>query len=229
MTDSFGARLRRERERRKIDLADVAARTKIKASLFAALERNDASQWPTGLFRRSFMRAYAEAIGLDPQATVREFLEHFPDPADPPAERRPVAAATESEAGESASGVRLTLAEAGMPFQGGRFLNDARRRWAAVAWDTGALFAVALTLFVVVNRFWMPFGVVALCYYVGGILFLGNSPGVFLFAPKMADAASPTEPARAARPRVTEPGRVRHPESARNPFRSARRSRTTRT
>src|SRR5436190_22613361 len=94
MTDSFGARLRRERERRNIDVVDVAARTKVKACLFEALERDDVSQWPAGVFRRSFIRGYAEAIGLDPKATLREFLEHYHDPADPSAERLQAAAVT---------------------------------------------------------------------------------------------------------------------------------------
>jgi cytoskeletal protein RodZ len=93
MTDSFGARLRRERERRQITLPDIAARTKIKASLFEEIERNDASHWPTGIFRRSFMRAYADAVGLDAEATVREFLERFPDPAAPPPIEPPKTAA----------------------------------------------------------------------------------------------------------------------------------------
>lgn len=79
MNDSFGARLRRQRERQHITLAQIAASTKIKASLFEELERNDVSRWPSGIFRRSFMRAYAEAIGLDPDATGREFAEHFPE------------------------------------------------------------------------------------------------------------------------------------------------------
>src|SRR5262245_38659137 len=93
MTDSFGARLRRERERRQIALADIASRTKIKASLFEALERDDASQWPSGIFRRSFLRAYAEAVGLDVDDTLREFLQRFPDPgADEHAVAVPAAA-----------------------------------------------------------------------------------------------------------------------------------------
>src|SRR5215218_8945231 len=85
MTESFGARLRHERERRQISLSQIAERTKIRASLFEALERDDASHWPSGIFRRSFMRAYAESLGLDADLTVREFLERFPDPAAPAA------------------------------------------------------------------------------------------------------------------------------------------------
>ena len=56
MTDSFGTRLRHAREQQHISIADIAARTKIKASLFEELERDDASRWPSGIFRRSFMR-----------------------------------------------------------------------------------------------------------------------------------------------------------------------------
>ena len=82
--DSFGARLRRERERRHITLAQIADTTKIKASLFQGLERDDVSRWPGGIFRRSFVRAYARAIGLDPEQTCREFVERFPEPGDVP-------------------------------------------------------------------------------------------------------------------------------------------------
>ena len=82
MDPSFGARLRARREQQQVALADIAEQTKIKASLLAALERDDVSQWPSGIFRRSYVRTYARAIGLEPDAVVREFLEHHPDPAD---------------------------------------------------------------------------------------------------------------------------------------------------
>jgi hypothetical protein len=83
MSDSFGARLRRQREARGIDLVAVAEQTKIKVSLFDSLERDDVSQWPTGIFRRAFIRSYAHAIGLDEAETVREFLECHPEPVEP--------------------------------------------------------------------------------------------------------------------------------------------------
>jgi hypothetical protein len=83
MSDSFGARLRRQREARGIDLVAVAEQTKIKVSLFDSLERDDVSQWPTGIFRRAFIRSYAHAVGLDEAETVREFLECHPEPAEP--------------------------------------------------------------------------------------------------------------------------------------------------
>ena len=83
MTDeSFGAGLRRERERRQIALSSIAANTKIGLGLLQALERDDLSRWPSGIFRRAFIRAYAEAAGLDPVAITQEFLERFPDETD---------------------------------------------------------------------------------------------------------------------------------------------------
>ena len=70
MECSFGTRLRSQREQQQIPLADIAERTKIKLSLLEALERGDVSLWPTGIFRRSFVRAYAQAIGLDADAVL---------------------------------------------------------------------------------------------------------------------------------------------------------------
>ncbi len=75
--DDFGPALRRMRERRGITLEAIAEATKISATLFASMERNDFSRWPDGLFRRSFLRAYAEAIGADAERTVNEYLRLF--------------------------------------------------------------------------------------------------------------------------------------------------------
>jgi cytoskeletal protein RodZ len=79
MAESFGARLRQQRERQQIALASIAEQTKISLSLLEGLERDDLLRWPTGIFRRAFVRAYAQAIGVDPDSVVREFLEVHPD------------------------------------------------------------------------------------------------------------------------------------------------------
>jgi transcriptional regulator with XRE-family HTH domain len=82
MAESFGARLRQRREQQQITLSTIAEQTKIKQSLLESLERDDVSHWPSGIFRRAFIRAYAHAIGLAPDVVVREFLEIYPDPAE---------------------------------------------------------------------------------------------------------------------------------------------------
>jgi Helix-turn-helix domain len=82
MEDSFGARLRLQRERQQVPLATIADRTKIKMALLEGLERDDVSHWPAGIFRRSYIRAYAQAVGLEPDPVVREFLSRHPDPVE---------------------------------------------------------------------------------------------------------------------------------------------------
>jgi transcriptional regulator with XRE-family HTH domain len=82
MPETLGARLRQRREERGIALAGIAQQTKIKESLLDALENDDVSQWPSSLYRRAFVRAYARAIELDPEAVVQEFLQVHPDPPE---------------------------------------------------------------------------------------------------------------------------------------------------
>lgn len=81
---AFGERLRRQRERQQVTLAEIAETTKVAASLFAGLERGDCSRWPGGFYSRSFIRGYAEAVELDPAETAAEFAEYY-DAADAPA------------------------------------------------------------------------------------------------------------------------------------------------
>lgn len=74
----FGTRMKRAREARGISLRQIATATKISVGALEALERNDISRLPGGIFSRAFVRSYALEIGLDPEETVREFIEQFP-------------------------------------------------------------------------------------------------------------------------------------------------------
>jgi len=79
---AFGDRLRRQRQRKNLSLTEIAATTKVGASHYAALEKGDCSHWPGGVYNRAFIRAYAQAVGLDPDETAAEFAEcHEPPPA----------------------------------------------------------------------------------------------------------------------------------------------------
>ena len=74
----FGKKLREARERRGITLREIADTTKISVSALEALERNDISRLPGGIFSRAFVRSYALEVGLDPEETIREFLAQCP-------------------------------------------------------------------------------------------------------------------------------------------------------
>ena len=74
-TGDFGAKLRQARERKGMSLRQIASATKIPVATLEALERNDVSRLPGGIFSRGFVRSYAAEIGLDPQETIEEFIQ----------------------------------------------------------------------------------------------------------------------------------------------------------
>ena len=76
--DTFGPRLRRERERRGISLDAIVTRTNVSLELWKGFESNDLSRWPTRRYARSFVREYARTVGLDPNEVVDDFCRLFP-------------------------------------------------------------------------------------------------------------------------------------------------------
>lgn len=75
--DTIGERLQHARKRAGLSIADVSARTKIRATLLEAIEREDFGRLPPGLLTRGFLRAYAREVDLDPDAVVRQFQAEF--------------------------------------------------------------------------------------------------------------------------------------------------------
>src|SRR5713226_2909714 len=77
-SSDFGRKLRAAREGSGITLRQIATSTKISVSALEALERNDISRLPGGIFSRGFVRSYAAEVGLDPEETVQDFIAEFP-------------------------------------------------------------------------------------------------------------------------------------------------------
>src|SRR5437899_2594350 len=96
MSSGFGGALREARERRGVSLRQIANATKISVAALEALERNDISKLPGGIFSRAFVRSYAMEVGLDPEETVREFLDRF-NREPPPSAKALTAALPEQE------------------------------------------------------------------------------------------------------------------------------------
>lgn len=185
---SFGGRLRAERERRQISIASIADKTKILGALLEGLENNDVSRWPaTGFYRRAFIRAYAVAIGLDPDPVVREFVERFPEAEEPTLPAPQEADAAASAIAGNHPLLRLTLADTGHFFAAGPVLRSILPRLRAVALDAFVLGVIGLSLFVFLGTLWAPLTVAVAVYYFGSILILGNTPGVCLFAKSKSD------------------------------------------
>jgi hypothetical protein len=62
---------------RQISLDAISEATRIPVNLLAGLECNDLTDWPEGLFARAYVRQYAIAIRVDPDATIDEFCRWF--------------------------------------------------------------------------------------------------------------------------------------------------------
>jgi transcriptional regulator with XRE-family HTH domain len=82
MTDTFGARLRAQREQRQVSLKAISAKLKIRATLLEQLENDRVTFWPKGIFGRAYLRDYAREIGMEPESVVREFFVRYPEVLD---------------------------------------------------------------------------------------------------------------------------------------------------
>lgn len=74
----FGSRMKRLREERGVSLRHIADVTKLSVGALEALERNDISRLPGGIYSRGFVRSYAVEIGVDAEQAVRDFIVQFP-------------------------------------------------------------------------------------------------------------------------------------------------------
>jgi cytoskeleton protein RodZ len=106
----FGAMLRHAREERGVSLQAIAQATKISLLTLEALERNDISHLPGGIFTRAFVRGYAGEVGLDPEETVRQFNASFPAERGSAAEPQPRSAPRRE--------VRIDLGTGAAPYVG---------------------------------------------------------------------------------------------------------------
>ncbi len=77
----IGETLREARMRRRIDMADVEAATKIRAKYLRALESEEWELLPGPTFVKTFLRTYAEYLELDARLLVEEYKQRFERPA----------------------------------------------------------------------------------------------------------------------------------------------------
>jgi Helix-turn-helix domain len=78
----IGETLRDARMRARIDVSEIEAKTKIRAKYLRALENEEWSLLPGPTFVKSFLRTYAQALGLDGKALVEEYRLSHEDPTE---------------------------------------------------------------------------------------------------------------------------------------------------
>lgn len=155
--DAFCQQLKCAREASGMTLEAISEASKIQTSLLAGLERGDLSRWPTGIYRRSFVREYAAAIRLlQPDQVVRDFVRLFPDDVAIPA-----TSFGSSLLHDGPGANRLVLA-----MDSGWLIVPTRNGTLAAILDLLLVLLVGRVGFsLVAGNYWAVIGVVALIYY----------------------------------------------------------------
>jgi hypothetical protein len=78
----IGSLLRETRIRQKIDITTVEDATKIRAKYLRALENEEWRVLPGPTYVKTFLRTYAQFLGLDPHLLVDEYSARFEEPED---------------------------------------------------------------------------------------------------------------------------------------------------
>jgi cytoskeleton protein RodZ len=77
----IGEMLREARMRRRIDMTEVESATKIRGKYLRALENEEWDLLPGPTFVKTFLRTYAEYLGLDPRLLVEEYRQRYERPS----------------------------------------------------------------------------------------------------------------------------------------------------
>jgi len=72
-----GARLRRTRMRRGIEIEQISEITRINPNYLRCIEEDAFPELPAAVYTRGFVTAYARAIGLDPQSVAKTYMARF--------------------------------------------------------------------------------------------------------------------------------------------------------
>ncbi|NNE68229.1 MAG: helix-turn-helix domain-containing protein [Pyrinomonadaceae bacterium] len=75
MADSLGQKLRQAREERDISISEVAEQTRISALYLQAIEEDDYSTLPGGIFNKGFVKSFAKYVGVDEHEALQDYAK----------------------------------------------------------------------------------------------------------------------------------------------------------
>jgi cytoskeleton protein RodZ len=114
----IGSSLREARRRRGVGLPEASAATMIRVRYLEALEEERVDALPEGPYQRSFLREYAEYLGLDGDILVAEWIMRFqpppPEAPSPPPRSAGILSALSSFEHRRALALLLVLGAAGI-------------------------------------------------------------------------------------------------------------------
>lgn len=148
----IGHLLALERQRRDIEIDEVAADLKITAEHLGSIEAGDPTGLPSPLYFDLFAKSYAEYLGIDYAATVQAIKEQLEEIEQPPLDKQ----RARTDKGKSAQvGSEKSPGDPGEEDEEGQV--DRRAAFRKLAWILGGAIALLL-VFLVVNAIWLNSG-----------------------------------------------------------------------
>ena len=72
-TETVGTTLRRQREQKRMGIAEVSRVTRIPQATLESIEGDHFDDLPGEVFVRGFLRSYAKTVGLDPDEVLAQY------------------------------------------------------------------------------------------------------------------------------------------------------------
>lgn len=73
MSQTLGEKLRQAREERDISISEVAEQTRISPLYIEAIENDDYSPLPGGIFNKGFIKSFAKFVGVDEEEALQDY------------------------------------------------------------------------------------------------------------------------------------------------------------
>ncbi len=86
--DFDGARLRRVRLHRGVEIEEIAEVTKVNPTYLHFLEEERFEDLPSAVYVRGFVKGFASCVGLPPDRVARSYMQRYEETRDNPKRRR---------------------------------------------------------------------------------------------------------------------------------------------
>jgi cytoskeleton protein RodZ len=157
---TLGEELKHKREQRGITLAEIAEATRIGTRFLKAIETDNFSILPGGIFTRSFIRAYAKYVGMNEEDAIGLYIQQVAGPAveQQESQAQPVAAAAPAlQKPKKASPVAnrpTPIADQPRRFEPVAYRQSrTRTNWSTIVIGAGILIFIVLIALALVKRF----------------------------------------------------------------------------
>lgn len=134
---TLGSELKRQREERGITLAQISEATRIGTRFLKAIDEDNFSVLPGGIFTRAFIRAYAKQIGIDEEEAVSLYHQQIA----PPPEASPESQSSSTPISEVTTSIINPVQQ-----------PAARTRWVTITVAASALVLVSVVVVALFSR-----------------------------------------------------------------------------